>query len=70
VFRDGDYFGGDVNLAHRVVTRALGGEVLITQPVMELVGDSAYLKFDAIGEVTLKGIDEPIHLHVARAAIS
>ena len=25
VFRDGDYFGGDVNLAHRVVTRALGG---------------------------------------------
>ena len=31
VFRDGDYFGGDVNLAHRVVTRALGGEVLVTQ---------------------------------------
>ena len=30
VFRDGDYFGGDVNLAHRVVTRALGGEVLVT----------------------------------------
>ena len=25
VFRDGDYFGGDVNLAHRVVSRALGG---------------------------------------------
>ena len=31
VFRDGDYFGGDVNLAHRVVSRALGGEVLVTQ---------------------------------------
>ena len=25
VFRDGDYFGGDVNLAHRIVNRALGG---------------------------------------------
>ena len=30
VYRDGDYFGTDVNLAHRVVTRALGGEVLVT----------------------------------------
>jgi adenylate cyclase len=69
VFRDGDYFGSDVNLAHRVVTRALGGEVLITQPVLDLVEGSAYLTFDTIGEVTLKDIPEPIHLHVARATI-
>jgi adenylate cyclase len=69
VFRDGDYFGGDVNLAHRVVTRALGGEVLVTNSVMEGVKDSEHLKFDAIGEVTLKGIPEPIHLYVARPAV-
>ena len=31
VYRDGDYFGGDVNLTHRVVARALGGEVLVTR---------------------------------------
>jgi adenylate cyclase len=67
VFRDGDYFGGDVNLAHRVVTRALGGEVLVTSAVKESV-DSKYLGFDPIGEVTLKGIPEPIHLYVAQAA--
>ncbi len=30
VYRDGDYFGSQVNLAHRVVNRALAGEVLVT----------------------------------------
>ena len=66
VFRDGDYFGGDVNLAHRVVTRALGGEVLVTQSVVESVADSDYLEFDPIGDVSLKGFGEPIALHIAR----
>jgi adenylate cyclase len=66
VFRDGDYFGGDVNLAHRIVTRALGGEVLVTEPVLQAVSDSDYLRFDPIGEVELKGFPEPIHLYVAQ----
>jgi adenylate cyclase len=70
VFRDGDYFGGDVNLAHRVVTRALGGEVLVTQSVVESVADSDYLEFDAIGEVSLKGFGEPIALYIARPTAS
>src|SRR6185295_3711816 len=29
VYRDGDYFGSQVNLVHRVVNRALAGEVLV-----------------------------------------
>jgi adenylate cyclase len=68
VFRDGDYFGGDVNLAHRVVSRALGGEVLVTGSVMDSVKDSDYLSFEPIGEVTLKGFPDPIHLYVAKPA--
>lgn len=67
VFRDGDYFGGDVNLTHRVVNRALGGEVLVTQALADGV-DSEHLRFDPIGEVSLKGFPEPIHLLVAQAA--
>jgi adenylate cyclase len=67
VFRDGDYFGGDVNLAHRVVNRALGGEVLVTESLAEAV-HSEHLRFDPIGEVGLKGFPEPIHLLVAQAA--
>jgi adenylate cyclase len=68
VFRDGDYFGGDVNLAHRVVSRALGGEVLITPPVMEEIRESEYLAFEPIGEVGLKGFPEPVELYVVYPA--
>jgi adenylate cyclase len=68
VFRDGDYFGGDVNLAHRVVSRALGGEVLVTQALVDATDRSDFLRFDAIGEVVLKGFPEPISLYIARPA--
>jgi adenylate cyclase len=68
VFRDGDYFGGDVNLAHRVVSRALGGEVLVTEAVVKAMDESDFLRFDAIGEVVLKGFPQPISLYIARPA--
>jgi adenylate cyclase len=66
VFRDGDYFGGDVNLTHRVVSRALGGEVLVTEALVKAIGAPDFLRFDAIGEVVLKGFPDPISLYVAR----
>jgi adenylate cyclase len=66
VYRDGDYFGGDVNLAHRIVNRALGGEVLVTAAVADAIGPSSYLEFDPIGDVELSGIPEPVELFVAR----
>ena len=37
IYRDGDYYGRNVNLASRVVSRAHGGEVLVTEPVYELM---------------------------------
>ena len=40
VYRDGDYFGTDVNLTHRVVARALGGEVMVTRGVVDAIGGS------------------------------
>ena len=67
VYRDGDYFGSEVNLAHRVVARALGGEVMVTTAVANAIGDSGYLEFDPIGGVELKGFPEPVELFVARA---
>jgi adenylate cyclase len=69
VFRDGDYFGGDVNLAHRVVGRALGGEVLVTESVVEAITDPEHLVFEPIGEVDLKGFPKPISLYIARPAV-
>jgi adenylate cyclase len=67
VYRDGDYFGTEVNLAHRVVARALGGEVMVTTAVVDGIGRSAYLTFDPIGEVELKGFPQPVELFVVMA---
>jgi adenylate cyclase len=62
LYRDGDYFGREVNLASRVVARARGGEVLVTDSVVEAVSGSAHLRFEPIGDVKLKGFDEPRQL--------
>ncbi|HEY1520342.1 MAG TPA: MerR family transcriptional regulator [Solirubrobacteraceae bacterium] len=35
LYRDGDYYGRDVNIASRVGARAAGAEVLVTRPVVE-----------------------------------
>jgi adenylate cyclase len=61
LYRDGDYFGREVNLASRVVARARGGEVLVSDSVVDAVGGS-HLTFEGIGQVKLKGFDEPRQL--------
>src|SRR5207342_3659364 len=67
VYRDGDYFGTHVNLAHRVVGRAQAGEVLATDRVAEALGDRD-LVCEPIGEVSLKGFPAPMPLFVVQAA--
>jgi adenylate cyclase len=67
VYRDGDYFGSQVNLAHRVVNRAQAGEVLVTDRVADTIEDRAGLEFEPIGEVSLKGFPTPTPLFVVRA---
>jgi adenylate cyclase len=64
VYRDGDYYGREVNLAARVAARAAGGEVLVTRPVV--AGSGPHLEFDLIGEVRLKGFTDPTELFLAR----
>jgi adenylate cyclase len=68
LYRDGDYFGREVNLASRVVARARGGEVLVTDSVVDAVSGASHLGFEPIGSVKLKGFDEPRQL--CRAARS
>jgi adenylate cyclase len=62
LYRDGDYFGREVNLASRVVARARGGEVLVTDEVAEAVSAGQHVSFEEIGEVKLKGFDQPTQL--------
>ncbi len=68
VYRDGDYFGSQVNLAHRVVSSAQAGEVLVTDRVVEAIEGREGLEFGPIGEVNLKGFPLPTPLFVVRAA--
>ena len=62
LYRDGDYFGRDVNLTSRVVARARGGEVLVSNAVVDAVSDASHLSFEEIGQVKLKGFAEPHRL--------
>src|SRR5437763_11137030 len=65
LYRDGDYYGRDVNQAARVVARAAGGEVLVTRPVVDMSAGIDGVDFERIGEVRLKGFSEPTELFVA-----
>lgn len=67
VYRDGDYFGSQVNLAHRIVNRALAGEVLVTDAVCAAIAGSESLELEAIGEVSLKGFPTPTELFTVRS---
>jgi adenylate cyclase len=64
LYRDGDYYGRDVNQASRVAARAAGGEVLVTRAVVDAA--SSHLEFELIGEVRLKGFSDPTALFIAR----
>lgn len=64
LYRDGDYYGREVNLAARVAARSAGGEVIVTRPLVDAAGP--HLEFERIGEVRLKGFTEPTELFLAR----
>jgi adenylate cyclase len=63
LYRDGDYFGRDVNIAARVSARSTGGEVLVTRPIVDAAGPN--LAFERIAEITLKGFNEPTEIFIA-----
>jgi adenylate cyclase len=65
LYRDGDYYGREVNQASRVAARAAGGEVLATRPVVDLA--PPHLEFRRIGEIRLKGFSEPTEIFAASA---
>jgi adenylate cyclase len=65
LYRDGDYYGRDVNIASRVGARAGAGEVLVTRPVVEQANGA--LEFERIAEVRLKGFADATEIFAAHA---
>ena len=64
LYRDGDYYGRDVNIASRVAARSAGGEVLVTRAVVENSGPR--LEFERIADVRLKGFSKSTEIFVAK----
>jgi adenylate cyclase len=64
--RDGDYFGRTVNIAARVADYARPNEVLATAEAVR--GVSSGIEFAQIGEVSLKGVADPVELYTVRRA--
>jgi adenylate cyclase len=66
IFQDGDYFGRTVNIAARIAARASGGQVLVSDDVVQATTDLS-VEFVDIGSVELKGLSRPVRLHEARS---
>lgn len=64
LYRDGDYFGGAINMAARVLNRTDADEVLATRQVKDQVSNARTLglRFVSIGKVRLKGFDDVVEL--------
>src|SRR5215211_225327 len=61
----GDYYGRTVNLASRISDRAAGGQVLVSEPVVEIASVPGVI-FVGIGSIELKGLKGPVDLFEAR----
>lgn len=61
VERDGDVYGTTVNIASRIAAHAQPGMLLVSDPVIRECPELVH-KVERLGEVTLKGLDEPIWL--------
>ncbi len=55
VRRGDDLFGRNVAMAARVAAEAVGGQILVSEPVRDAVRDCADIRFDKGREVELKG---------------
>jgi class 3 adenylate cyclase len=61
VERDGDVYGTTVNVASRIAAHARPGVLLVSQAVVRECPDLS-ASVEPLGDVTLKGLDEPISL--------
>ncbi|MEY2470044.1 MAG: hypothetical protein QOF21_2742 [Actinomycetota bacterium] len=65
---DGDVFGDAVVVASRLCGAAAPGQVLATDLVRELAGTRGAFEWERVGDLFLKGIEEPVATSAARAS--
>lgn len=62
LFRVGDYVGNTVNIASRVSTSAMPGEIVLTEPVAK-AAEKAEVPVEEVGVRLLRGVSEPLNLY-------
>ena len=66
IARDGDWFGGTVNIAARVAALARAGEVLVTRTTRDAIASRhPELELRSLGTRRLKNVREPVELFAA-----
>jgi len=65
IARDGDVYGGTVNIAARVAGQARAGEVLVTQRVVDETPSGTFT-FEPAGDAELKGVAGPVTIYRVR----
>jgi class 3 adenylate cyclase len=60
IAREGDYFGGAVNLAARLLDAAAGDELVATAATVEAGGEA--FEWDPAGSVGVRGVSEPVEV--------
>jgi len=62
LYRTGEYLGGAVNVASRVVSSAMAGQILLTEPVAKAASDAG-IPVDELGVRMMRGVDDPLALY-------
>jgi adenylate cyclase len=67
LYRTGDYLGGAVNVASRVVNAAMPGQILLTEPVAKAASNDG-IAVEEIGARMMRGVDDPLALYRVKPA--
>jgi adenylate cyclase len=67
LYRTGDYLGGAVNVASRVVNAAMPGQILLTEPVAKAASNDG-VPVEEIGARMMRGVDDPLALYRVKLA--
>ncbi len=67
IFQEGDYYGQTVNVASRIADYARPGEVVVSQEVVDAVGDGAGRRSTTSARSSSRASLGAMHLHVASA---
>jgi len=62
LYRTGDYLGSAVNVASRVVSSAMAGQILLTEPVAKAATNEG-IPVEEVGVRMMRGVDDPLALY-------